>query len=362
MLGAEGYVFELERRGYVKAGPFVPEVILDEPDALRQLHREFLRAGSDVMVALTYYAHRDKLRGVGRGDDLEEMNRHAVRIANEIAAEGDALVAGNICNTWAYDPSEPEASGAVVRAQYEEQLGWAAQEGVDFVIAETNDYLGEALIGLEVCQELGLPAMVTFASVQESTTYDGYDYVEACRILADHGATIVGLELLARPRDDAPAARAHPRGGRRRGGGAAGPVPDLAGDAGLRGADGGRRPARVPDRARALPVHEVRDGGLRGARPRRRRGLHRHLLRRRPSPRARDGRGPGARARRPAATRRPSTCTRSSGPRRAARRSWAAGPSRTPDVVRPIDSSVTELYSGRWQCRHNARSTSSPTS
>jgi betaine-homocysteine S-methyltransferase len=199
VLGAEGYVFELERRGYVKAGPFVPEVILDEPDALRQLHREFLRAGSDVMVALTYYAHRDKLRGVGRADDLEDMNRQAVRIANEIAAEGGALVAGNICNTWAYDPSEPETSGAVVRAQYEEQLGWAAQEGVDFVIAETNDYVGEALIGLEVCHELGLPAMVTFASVQEATTYDGYDYVEACRLLADRGATVVGLNCSRGP-------------------------------------------------------------------------------------------------------------------------------------------------------------------
>jgi betaine-homocysteine S-methyltransferase len=199
LLGAEGYVFELERRGYVKAGPFVPEVILDEPDALRQLHREFLRAGSDVMVALTYYAHRDKLRGVGRAGDLEEMNRQAVRIANEIAAEGGALVAGNICNTWAYDPSAPEASGAVVRAQYEEQLGWAAQEGVDFVIAETNDYVGEALIGLEVCRELGLPAMVTFASVQQATTYDGYDYVEACRILADRGAAVVGLNCSRGP-------------------------------------------------------------------------------------------------------------------------------------------------------------------
>ena len=67
------------------------------------------------------------------------------------------------------------------------------------MIAETNDYLGEALIGLEVCQELGLPAMVTFASVQPSTTYDGYDYVEACRILADHGATIVGLNCSRGP-------------------------------------------------------------------------------------------------------------------------------------------------------------------
>ena len=199
VLGAEGYVFELERRGYIQAGPFVPEVILDEPDALRQLHRDFLRAGSDVMVALTYYAHRDKLRDVGRAGDLEEMNRQAVRIANEVAAEGEALVAGNICNTWAYDPKEPEASGAVVRAQYEEQLGWAVQEGIDFVIAETNDYLGEALIGLEVCRELGLPAMVTFASVQESTTYDGYDYVEACRILAGHGAAVVGLNCSRGP-------------------------------------------------------------------------------------------------------------------------------------------------------------------
>ena len=46
VIGAEGYVFELERRGYIKAGPYVPEVILDAPDALRQLHREFLRAGA----------------------------------------------------------------------------------------------------------------------------------------------------------------------------------------------------------------------------------------------------------------------------------------------------------------------------
>jgi betaine-homocysteine S-methyltransferase len=199
VVGAEGYVFELERRGYVKAGPFVPEVILDEPEALRQLHRDFLRAGADVMVALTYYAHREKLADVGRADDLEAMNRQAVRIANEVAAEGGALVAGNICNTWSYDPKDPVGSGAVVRAQYEEQLGWAVEEGVDFVIAETYDHLGEALIGLDVCKQLDLPAMVTLASVQATGTFDGYDYVDACRILADNGATVVGLNCSRGP-------------------------------------------------------------------------------------------------------------------------------------------------------------------
>jgi betaine-homocysteine S-methyltransferase len=199
VIGAEGYVFELERRGYVKAGPYVPEVILDAPDALRQLHREFLRAGADVMVSLTYYGHRQKLRDVGREDDLEAMNRQAVRIANEIAAEGDALVAGNICNTWCFDPADPGGSGEVVRAQYREQLQWAVEEGIDFVISETNDFVGEALIGLEVCQEFGLPALVTFASVHPQHTYDGYDYADACRALADAGAAVVGLNCSRGP-------------------------------------------------------------------------------------------------------------------------------------------------------------------
>src|SRR5580765_5163614 len=57
---AEGYVFELEKRGYIKAGPYVPEVVLDFPDAVKELHREFLRAGAEVMVAFTYYAHKKR--------------------------------------------------------------------------------------------------------------------------------------------------------------------------------------------------------------------------------------------------------------------------------------------------------------
>ena len=206
VLGAEGYVFELERRGYIKAGPFVPEVVLDFPDAVRELHREFLRAGAEVMVALTYYAHREKLRDVGREGDLEAMNRQAVRIARQVAREGPdggALVAGNVCNTWAYDPEDP-STVQTVRAMYTEQLGWAADEGVDFVISETNDYLGEALIALEVIQDLGLPAMVTLAPTQPHRTRDGYEYADACRILAAEGAQVVGLNCDRGPRTMVP--------------------------------------------------------------------------------------------------------------------------------------------------------------
>lgn len=51
----EGYLFELERRGWVSVGAYVPEVVLEHPKAVEELHREFLRAGSDVIEAFTYY-------------------------------------------------------------------------------------------------------------------------------------------------------------------------------------------------------------------------------------------------------------------------------------------------------------------
>lgn len=198
VLGAEGYVFELERRGYIKAGPFVPEVVLDYPEALKELHREFLRAGAEVMVALTYYGDREKLKTVGREGDLEALNRQAVRLAKAVAAEGNALVAGNICNTWVYDHNDKEATSNKVRQIYTEQVQWAVDEGVDFIIAETLDYLGEGLLALEVIQKFGLPAMVTFGSTQERLR-DGYSHVEACKIMEKEGAQIVGLNCSRGP-------------------------------------------------------------------------------------------------------------------------------------------------------------------
>jgi betaine-homocysteine S-methyltransferase len=198
VLGAEGYLFELERRGYVKSGPFVPEVVLDFPEAVRQLHREMLRAGAEVMVAFTYYGHREKLRSIGREGDLEPLNRNALRLAREVASEGDALVAGNICNTWVYDPEAPESSSETVREMYREQVRWAVEEGAHLIISETHDYLGEALVSLEVIQEFGLPSIVTYASTGDRTI-DGHEFDDACRALEENGADVVGLNCSRGP-------------------------------------------------------------------------------------------------------------------------------------------------------------------
>ena len=153
---AEGYVFELERRGYLQAGAFVPEVVLEHPEAVTQLHRDFVHAGSDVVEALTYYAHREKLRLIGREQDLEPINRRALDLAKAVAYESGALFAGDICNTNVYDPADP-ASHKAVRAMFEEQVGWAVDAGVDFVIGETFSFGEEALIALETIRAAGLP-------------------------------------------------------------------------------------------------------------------------------------------------------------------------------------------------------------
>jgi betaine-homocysteine S-methyltransferase len=194
---AEGYLFELERRGYLQAGGFVPEVVLDHPEKVGELHREFVHAGSDVVEAFTYYAHREKLRLIGKEHLLEEINRQALGIAKEVASDTGALLAGDVCNTNVYGGEE---SREAVRRMFEEQVGWAEEAGVDFVIAETISWLGEALVATEVIKEAGLPAVVTLAAHKDPDMREGVSPAEACKRLEAAGADVVGLNCSRGPR------------------------------------------------------------------------------------------------------------------------------------------------------------------
>src|SRR5215211_3445503 len=198
VLGDGGYLLELERRGYVQAGPFVPEVSLTRPEALAELHREFVRAGAEVIQTLTFYASEDKLATVGLEGRVDDMNRAAVRIAREVASEGDVLVAGNLSETWAYDPDDP-TSHRHVREMFDRQLAVMTEEGIDFVIAETFLWLGEAMIAAEAIRATGLPAMVTMTFDNDPNSYEGHSTGECARRLADAGADIVGVNCLRSP-------------------------------------------------------------------------------------------------------------------------------------------------------------------
>jgi betaine-homocysteine S-methyltransferase len=196
---AEGYLFEFERRGYLQAGAFVPEVVLDHPELVAQLHREFVHAGSDVVEAFTYYAHREKLRLIGKEDALAQINREALAIAADVARESDSLLAGDICNTNVYDPDDAD-SAATVRSMFEEQVAWAVDADVDFVIGETFSWAEEALIALDVIKETGLPAVITLAVHRAPETREGWAPEDACKRIEDAGAAVVGLNCIRGPR------------------------------------------------------------------------------------------------------------------------------------------------------------------
>src|SRR5216110_1031259 len=125
VLGDGGYLIELERRGCVDSGSgrekvgtgkdsgqFTPEVAIENPDALRELHREFLNAGAQVLQALTFFGTREKLSRAGYGAQTEQINVAAVKLAKQVAGER-ALVAGSVSRTQLL---EREGMGALDKA------------------------------------------------------------------------------------------------------------------------------------------------------------------------------------------------------------------------------------------------------
>lgn len=196
---AEGFLFELERRGYLTAGEFVPEVALEHPEALRSLHVDFQRAGSDIVQAFTYNGHREKLRVIGAEHLLEPLNRSALQIARDVANNrpGD-FMAGNISNTNIWDPAD-SATHAEVRSMFEEMVGWAVEEGADMIIGETFYYAGEALTALEVARASGLPVVLTLAPMAFEEMADGVGVVETAQRLEQGGADVVGLNCFRGP-------------------------------------------------------------------------------------------------------------------------------------------------------------------
>ncbi|MFQ5937969.1 MAG: homocysteine S-methyltransferase family protein, partial [Acidiferrobacterales bacterium] len=144
--------------------------------------------------------HREKLRLIGKEGSLEPLQRNALAIANTVAAESEGeqpLVAGNICNTNVYEPRNAQAEKAV-RVMFEEQVNWATEASVDFIIAETFAFHGEAMLALESIKRADLPAVVTLA-VHQAGLRDGVPVEESCRMLEQSGADVVGLNCARGP-------------------------------------------------------------------------------------------------------------------------------------------------------------------
>ncbi|KAI9521561.1 hypothetical protein NQZ68_003715 [Dissostichus eleginoides] len=78
--------------------------------SVRQLHREFLRAGANVIQTFTFYCSEDKLEISGNVKSITgaQINEAACDTAREVANEGAALVAGGVSQTPCYVKSHSE--------------------------------------------------------------------------------------------------------------------------------------------------------------------------------------------------------------------------------------------------------------
>lgn len=211
VLGDGGYLIELERRGYVDSGSgrekvgtgrgsgqFTPEVAIENPEALKELHREFLNAGSQVLQALTFFGTREKLNRAGYGADTERINIAAVKLAKEVAGDR-ALVAGSVSRTQLTE-REGMASLDKSRDHIAEQIRILKEAGVDFLILETFFHLAEMKVALKCAADAGLPAVATISfRPLISKCSDDHTPAECARVMADSGAIAVGANCEQNP-------------------------------------------------------------------------------------------------------------------------------------------------------------------
>jgi methionine synthase I (cobalamin-dependent) len=212
VLGDGGYLIELERRGYVDSGSgrekvgtgrgsgqFTPEIGIENPEALRELHREFLHAGSNVLQALTFFGTREKLNRAGYGRETEKINFAAVKLAKEVAGDR-ALVAGSVSRTQLTEREGMESLDKS-RDHIAEQIRLLKDAGVDFLILETFFHLAEMQVALKCASDAGLPAVATMSFRPLITKCsDGYTPAECATRMADQGAIAVGANCEQDPR------------------------------------------------------------------------------------------------------------------------------------------------------------------
>ena len=200
---AEGFLFEIERRGYMSSGEFVPMVSLENPEALETLHKDFQHAGSDIVEAFTYNGHREKMKVIGKEELIEPLNRAALKIARKVAdlkstGPKPNLMAGNISNSNIWNDKDKKTH-LQVEKMFNEMIGWAVDEGADILIGETFYYAEEAYAALKAMKESKLPCVITIAPMGENIMRDGVSILDTCKELEQRGGDVVGMNCFRGP-------------------------------------------------------------------------------------------------------------------------------------------------------------------
>ena len=184
----------------------VEELVLSHPDAVLDVHLQYIEAGARIIETNTFGATGHKLRRFGLEDKVSEINGAAVKLARkarEVAGK-DVFIAGSMGpTTLSYDPTDSDSEEAV-RALFREQARALDARGVDFFILETFVSLWEIRIALEEVRAIsGLPVVtsMTFPGDAWEEKEDTGWPEKAARRLLDLGADVVGSNCSVGPED-----------------------------------------------------------------------------------------------------------------------------------------------------------------
>ena len=206
------------------AGVCPEKWILEHEDIMENLQRKYVQAGSNILYAPTFTANRIKLEEYGLADQIEEINHKLVAISKR-AAQGKALVAGDITMTGRQLAPMGDMEFEELVTIYKEQIGYLIDAGVDLLVVETMMSLQESRAALiaakEICDQTAhdrgndlsaghdegadlqaghdLPVMVTMTFEKDGRSLFGTDARSAAITLESLGADAVGVNCGAGP-------------------------------------------------------------------------------------------------------------------------------------------------------------------
>ena len=173
-------------------GSCTEEWVCDHPETVISLQRQYLEAGSEIILAPTFGANAARLKTFGLQGRIEQLNTDAVRISQN-AAQGRALVAGDISMTG--EMLEPFGDMTFEKAVdiYKEQISILNKAGCDLLVVETMISIDEVRAAIAAANEVSsLPLMVTMTFDESGRTTYGTTAADAARIITDCGADAVG--------------------------------------------------------------------------------------------------------------------------------------------------------------------------
>ncbi|MFP8874940.1 MAG: homocysteine S-methyltransferase family protein, partial [Myxococcota bacterium] len=185
---------ELERRGVATELPlWSTQVLLEEPQRVAEIHREYAAAGAEILTANTFRTQRRTLRRAKRTETAEELTRRAVGLAQKVASESarPILVAGSAPPLEdCYRPDLVPDNASLAR-EHSEHLRYLLEAGVDLVLIETMNSIREADAAARAAAESGVPFFASFVCEGNTRLLSGEPLRDAANLALGHGALCV---------------------------------------------------------------------------------------------------------------------------------------------------------------------------